>query len=277
MRKILFVLLGCGAAAACGDDADTVPQSRTFTIEFAGEVNGQSAQCGATYDGVGTPGGSYTLGDFRFYVHDVRLLEAGTGAEVPMTLDDAGVWQDGTVALLDFEDGCAGGTAQTNSVVVGTAPEGVYDGLRFVLGVPFASNHQDAAVAASPLNVTAMFWNWNGGYKFARIDGNTDGNAFRFHLGSTGCEMDTGGTVTTCANPNRVQVSLTDFDPDSMTVVADHGRLLALTDTSTSVNAVQPGCQSNPADEDCITIFDRLGLPFGGNAPSGNQVLFDAR
>ena len=34
------------------------------------------------------------------------------------------------------------------------------------MGVPFESNHRDSTIAPSPLNITAMFWNWQGGYKF---------------------------------------------------------------------------------------------------------------
>lgn len=278
-RVILSVTLMAVVAVACGDDDDPPPPLRSFTLTFAGEVNGTPAACGATYADVGTPAGNYTLGDFRFYVHDVALVEAGTGVEYPLTLSQTPVWQDGNLALLDFEDGtgaCGNGTPQTNDVVVGTAEDRTYDGVRFTLGVPFDLNHQDVAVAAAPLNLTALFWNWNAGYKYARIDGMTDGNTFRFHLGSTGCEMDDNEVVTGCANPNRVAVNLSGFDPDAQVIVADHGRILADTDTSTNAGT-QPGCMANPMDTDCVDIFDKLGLPFMGNAASGEQNLFRVR
>ncbi|MEL7370608.1 MAG: MbnP family copper-binding protein [Myxococcota bacterium] len=266
--------------AACGDDEDPAPSNtRSFSVTFAAEVNGQTASCGATYDDVGTSTASYTLGDFRFYVHGVTLIEAGTGAAFFLELDESSVWQNDGVALLDFEDGtgpCMNGTAETNATVTGVAPDRDYDAITFVLGIPFIQNHQDVAVAEAPLNVTSLFWNWNAGYKYARIDGSSDGNPFRFHLGSTGCEMGNDNVVTSCANPNRVVVDLTNFDPDASTVVADIGTVLAQTDTSTSVDP-QPGCQSNPTDADCTAIFDNLGLPFGGNAGTGTQSLFTVR
>src|SRR5690606_37806949 len=125
----------------------------------------------------------------------VRLIDDG-GNEVAVTLTDDDLWQDDSVALLDFEDasmGCAAnGTTETNSTVVGTVPEGTYTGVVFELGVPFEKNHQDVAAADAPLSVGAMFWVWQGGFKFVRIDmidadGMAPDNGWNLHLGSTGC------------------------------------------------------------------------------------------
>ena len=53
-----------------------------------------------------------TVSDFRFFVSGVSLVSA-SGETVPVSLTQDGKWQNGTVALLDFEDGtatCSNGT-----------------------------------------------------------------------------------------------------------------------------------------------------------------------
>lgn len=64
-----------------------------------------------------------------------------------------------------------------NSAVKGKVPAGRYTAVTFDLGVPFALNHADVASAPSPLNVKAMWWSWQGGYKFVRVDMKTDAPA----------------------------------------------------------------------------------------------------
>src|SRR5690606_39726454 len=66
----------------------------------------------------------------------------------------------------------------------------------------FALNHLDASTAPSPLNFTAMFWSWQSGYKFLRVD--TADDTFRVHLGSTGCSSPgPSRPPTSCSAPNR--------------------------------------------------------------------------
>lgn len=73
------------------------------------------------------------------------------------------------------------------------AGAGRYTGLAFDMGVPFALNHADVTAAPSPLNIQALWWNWQGGYKFMRVDMRT--GAPRFVVTATRCPRD-------CACPN---------------------------------------------------------------------------
>ncbi|MGQ7847467.1 MbnP family copper-binding protein [Granulosicoccus sp. 3-233] len=143
-----------------------------ITLRFAGEFDGRTADCNTDYDNIGAKGTTVGIADFRLYVSRISVLDEG-GNRVPVTLTEHGPWQHGDVALLDFEDGsghCANGTSPTNHVIKGQVPQGDYHGVAFDIGVPFDSNHQDPTLAASPLNLTAMFWNWRGGYRFMRLD-----------------------------------------------------------------------------------------------------------
>ena len=249
-------------------------------INFKAKVGNQDFSCSSTFTNLGSQSSTATVSDFRFYIHSVVLVKAD-GSEVKVTLTEDGKWQKDDVALLDFEDGagnCANGTSEINTQIVGSVDSGDYTGIKFNVGVPFDMNHQEPQNAPSPLNLTSLFWVWNAGYKFARIDlqvgpaGSTE--EWRIHLGSTGCNGATPTDVpTSCANPNRSQIVLANFDVSNDTIVADLSSLVASSDISTSLDPAQPGCMSNPSDPDCTGVFNNFGLSFGGNASTG-QTFF---
>ena len=166
---VLVAVLGLSFAlppAARAQDA------REITLDFAGEFGGRPFDCDRPVEGVGSDATTVDVGDYRLYVSDVRLI-AADGSAVPLSLEQDGRWQFANVALLDFENGsgrCTNGTAETNASVRGSVPPGDYTGVAFEVGVPFALNHADPTLAASPLNLTAMFWSWRGGYRFLRVD-----------------------------------------------------------------------------------------------------------
>ncbi|MGA0805426.1 MAG: MbnP family copper-binding protein [Pseudohongiellaceae bacterium] len=277
-----------------------------LVLQFATDVNGAPFACGQSYAGIGTAATTITPTDLRFYISSVALLDANDKA-VPLALEQDGVWQYQDVALLDFEDGsgpCQNGNAPTNHVVRGTVPAGDYTGLEFTLGLPFALNHADNLLAASPLNLSAMFWNWQGGYRFFKLDlavapgtamgggmgsgmgsgmaggmqggmmkrdnpeaGAGHGNGgFLVHLGSTGCASaaTTTAPAAACANPNRVTVTLSDFDATADTVVVDVAALLQFSDVSVNTPDTSPGCMSGPNDPECAGIFRGFGLDGSG-------------
>jgi len=290
--ELAFVVLGAALlTTACGDDGGDGPGTIDVALQFAAEVDGAAFACGQEY-AVGVDDTPLEANDFRFYVHDVRLV-TDDGTEVPVELEQDGTWQVDDIALLDFEDGTAGcvdfGNELLRDEVTGTAPAGEYDGVRFVVGVPFDNNHVNPTTAPSPLSFTAMNWFWLGGYKFIRFDGSypdEDGGWF-LHLGSTVCTNDAGQTfpsmdfdqATTpaqpCDNPNLMEISLDGFDPLTGTIVADIGNVLA--DTAVDQNdGIATGCQSAPMDSDCAEVFPRLGLAHSGNPPQ-EQQLFTGR
>lgn len=263
-----FALLACGEKDASDDSAPSSEEQRAVSVSFAASLGGQPVACGAVADGVGLSGSAVELQDLRFYVHDLRLVDAD-GVEVPVTLEDDDLWQDGEVALIDFEDAsalCSNGTSPVNAVATGVAPEGEYVGLRFVLGVPFSLNHADPAAAETPLNLTTLHWNWQGGYKFLRLDLSTEGlpEGWFVHLGSTGCEADSEGNVTGCSAPNRPEVAL-DMDVDTQSVLLDLDALLSAVDVDQDGGGAQ-GCMSMGADPECDPILTAFGL--GGEPQS---------
>lgn len=277
---------------------------QAVTINFAAQVGEQAFACGETYSNLGNSATTITPTDFRFYVSDVALIDA-SGKAIPLNLEQDGKWQYQNVALLDFEDksgACSNGTTETRTQVVGTIPPGDYQGLQFTLGIPSELNHADATLASSPLNLTALWWNWRGGYKFLRVDLNNQTTAvkseadreqkiahetnhqdhqsttsFAIHIGSTGCQADTDSqTPSGCSNPNQSTIVLDNFNPETNVVVADLANLLTQTDLTTNQPDTPIGCMSSPEDSDCIGIMQNLGLDFGGK-PSSGQTFFQVQ
>jgi hypothetical protein len=252
------------------------PQS--VTIHFRAQVGNEEFSCSKTYPGVGATKTTLTPRDFRFYVQNVELVD-DAGKAKPVELTPDGKWQTDRVALLDFEDGtgrCLNGTPETNAAIVGTVAPGNYTGLRFTLGVPFEDNHQDLTSLPSPLNLTALFWVWNAGHKFARIEFSTTAltRGYFLHLGSTGCTPNqTKLTIPTqCGQPNRVAVEFKDFHTGTDTVVADLATLFNGVDLDQGEKQ-SGGCMSSPKDAGCAPIFKNLGLAFGSQL-AGEQSFF---
>ena len=261
---LMAVLLSCG-----DDDNDDIAVAASFSASVAG----QPVSCASMYTGLGTSSASARLADARLFVSQVELRnDAGTW--VPLQLDE-NAWQSSGVALLDFEDGsgsCDGsGTAGTNAQVSGIAPNDAYDGIRFRVGVPFALNHNDSASAPAPFNVPGMFWNWQGGYKFLRVDWMVEGGAiprWNVHIGSTGCTSASAANPPTeeCGRPNAATVELTNIDPTSTPVDLDLAALVAQSDVTIDSGGAT-GCQSRPDEPgDCTDVFSTLGLSFATGA-----------
>jgi uncharacterized repeat protein (TIGR04052 family) len=299
-RLPLAVLAAVSLLAACSTATPPAASSagaQSLTLRFVAQINGQPFDCGQSYGGVGTTRSTITPSDYRFYVSEVQLIDAN-GRAVPVTLMQDGTWQRDGVALLDFENGsgpCRNGTAAMNSSVRGTVPAGRYTGLRFTVGVPFAANHGDPTTAPSPLNLTAMFWTWQAGYKFIKFDtattgqpstaaaphsqGSGDASGFSVHLGSTLCASPsrTQAPRAECGNPNRVTVQFDNFDSATQTVVADIGRVLAGANVDVNAAGSSPGCMSFPKDADCPAVMGALGLAYDGVPPPGPQRMFSVR
>ncbi|MEM9488654.1 MAG: MbnP family copper-binding protein [Myxococcota bacterium] len=293
MITLTALALSVGVAA-CGDDGDDddggddAGQATTTDVElsFAARVGSAAAACGQEYPDIGTADTRISIKDLRMFISDVRLI--GDSGEVALELEQDGVWQYENVALLDFEnasDACAeAGTTETNTAIRGTVPEGTYSGITFVLGVPFELNHQDSATAPSPFNLGAMQWNWQGGYKYLRVDLLNDnpapGNAWNIHLGATGCESagPTEAPASECARPNRPEYSFAAFDPTTEEVVMDLAAILDGSDVSINTLDTPPGCMSFPPDvDDCAQVFPSLGLSFDTGLcveDCANQTLF---
>jgi uncharacterized repeat protein (TIGR04052 family) len=274
-----------GTATTASNQVAATP-TYNVTLNFLAKVGSADFACGTTYTGansVGTNNTDLVAKDFRFYINDIRLVKADN-SEVSLSLNQDGTWQYEGVALLDFENGsgiCASTTGPTtamNSQVKGTIAQtnGVaYTKIKFRLGIPLSLNHLDTGSAPAPLNVSALYWAWTSGRKFARLDFNTSGGGydtgFNVHLGSVNC---TGTTPVSsnvdCNTPNRAEITLnipagsqTDLTGlSNMRIVADLRAILQDLALGTADQGGAPGCMSGTTDPECRAILTRLGLQF---------------
>lgn len=128
-------------------------------------------------DGLATnpAGNPYQVDLLRFYVSQVALVKLdGTELEVP------------GLSLAEYK---RGNPTQDVLMFRGEAPVGEYAGVRFVIGVPREQNHLDAAKQTAPLGVgSGMYWSWNAGYMFYRLEGKSINQgkptSFLMHLGT---------------------------------------------------------------------------------------------
>ncbi|HVN08926.1 MAG TPA: MbnP family copper-binding protein [Patescibacteria group bacterium] len=305
---LLTILISLAAGGAASQEAGTGLKPQPVHVRFEGRLAGKPFACGKLYEGVGTGATTVTPADLRFFVSNIELIDAQGGA-TPVALDQDGVWQYKSLALIDLEDGtgeCRNGNTPMHAEATGSAPPREYKGVRFTVGVPFDLDHVDPLQAPSPLNMTAMLWTWQSGYKFIRAEvvvapsgasataaatpaepGARAQNAaveahsrgFPVHIGSTGC----GGTVRTaappqeCMNPNRIVVTLEEFDAAKDVVIFDFGRLLANSDVTVNSPSTAPGCMSGEDDPDCAPVMGALGLPFRGSPVIAQTVFYRAR
>ena len=263
--------------ATKSDASGTMP----VAIRFAAAVGDKAFSCAEKYEGIGTTASAVQVTDFRFFASNVRLVRAD-GAEVPVALTQDGLWQNGGIALVDFEDAtgtCTNGTPETRYVIEGTAPQGNYTGVRFALGLPFEVNHREVTLQASPLNLSRMFWNWNAGYKFMRLDIRSTGQpkGWMLHLGSTGCTPGDSPTVApqSCKNANLAAIDVP-YVAGRDVIKFDLKALLAESNVDANQEKTAMGCMSGPTDTECAPLFKQLGLAIN-EIPAGQQRVFSTR
>ncbi len=271
-------------AAGCADEDDQpVPAgssgasgqagTRAVTIPFSARVGTMTFACGEFYEGIGSSKTMVKPLDFRLYVHDLVLIRAN-GERVPVTLAQDGAWQNGSVALLDFEDGtgdCTEGDADLHTAITGTVPDhDDYLNLSFKIGVPSDRNHLDSATAPAPLNVPAMWWAWQGGYKYLKLDLNTPKNpAYYLHLGATSCDGSPEAGFT-CAYSNVPSFTVP-YNLAGGTVILDVASLYDGVDLDVVNDTTKdpvPGCMSFAGDPQCPSVYGHLGLQFESNTPA---------
>lgn len=134
-----------------------------------------------------------------------------------------------------------------------------YSQIRFTLGVPFEINHLNPISQPSPLNLPSMFWIWQTGHKFMRLELATNQQQWLFHLGSTGCKSASAmrSPQYNCLYPNRFNFQLP-------LVKNNQGQLILNVDLAALLKGVElsasSSCQSEQNNKSCQQLFDNLLL-----------------
>ena len=115
-------------------------------------------------------GQTFTVSRFRYYLSNIKLKTAG-GAE----------FECPEYFLVDEAE------PDSKMITVLHIPDGTYSSVSFTIGVDSLHNCSGAQNGAlDPVN--GMFWTWNTGYIFLKLEGHADvskspGHIFEYHIG----------------------------------------------------------------------------------------------
>ncbi len=115
-------------------------------------------------------GQSFRITKLKYYISNIHLIrEKGGDFEVNSSF------------LIDDRD------EKTKKITLSPVPEDSYSSMEFILGVDSLHNCNGAQSGAlDPVN--AMFWAWNSGYVFLKLEGKSpssasSGNMLEYHIG----------------------------------------------------------------------------------------------
>ena len=141
-------------------------------------------------------GQAFTVSNFRYYIGNIRLKKAdGKSFFLP------------DYFLIDERD------EDSKQITLNDVPEGNYISIEFLIGVDSLHNCSGAQEGAlDPVN--GMFWAWNTGYIFLKLEGQSPaskspGTIFEYHIGGYKQPSDCIRKVTLNFKNNQVVTTAT--------------------------------------------------------------------
>ncbi|MDQ1138903.1 MbnP family protein [Pedobacter agri] len=233
-QYLLALLCPLICLTSCKKDADEISTDTksSFTLEFEHQVNGAALALNTTtYKNA--KGEDFKINVFKYYVSNIKLSKAdGTTYLIPESY------------LLIDESKPA-----SKLVTINDVPTGDYTKIEYTIGVDYARNFAGAQTGAlDPIN--GMFWTWNSGYIFVKLEGTSPqstaaNNLLTFHIGGV---VDPNNTIRTysteinAANPLRIR---TDAKPNMHFIVNAASLFTGTSDVSfASLNFTMGGANS---------------------------------
>ena len=179
----LAVISGLSGCNKNNDDAQ--PQAGTLDVELEHVVGTAPLALNATTYTNPASGEQFTLSTFNYYISNIRLRKA----------DGTEYAQPESYYLVKESDPASKHLHLTD------VPAGDYTGVSFIVGVDSTRNKAGAQTGALDVN-NSMFWSWNSGYIFFKMEGNLlaasayPAKAFLMHVGGSGKPYDAVRTVT---------------------------------------------------------------------------------
>ena len=154
------------AGLSCSKEDSTMEPEAPLSISFRLLHNGQPLNVTNQY--LNFSGETYTITKFKFYISNIRLINNFPSAEKD------------SYHLIDL-------ALPQSHTIVGAFKKAEYKSIEFVVGVDSIRNVSGAQTGAlDPAN--GMFWTWNTGYIFAKMEGNSSassgpGQSVTYHIG----------------------------------------------------------------------------------------------
>ena len=172
LKKSIFLVLVFAVISAffisCNSDDDNTENSAPVNIEVSMVVDQETFTPGNTYE---IDGQQVKIDIMQFYMSGIKMVES-----------------DGDETFAESYHIIS---STNNSVFVGDLDIANGYDFSFNVGIDAVTNGQSeedfsTRPADDPLAMQdpPMHWNWNSGYKFLRIDGEINGTAFKYHIGT---------------------------------------------------------------------------------------------
>ena len=231
----LLFLMGCSE------------QKQESSLHVTPIFNNQKLQCEQSFS---ADENTWQIGQIQFFISQLELQNQQGEWQKIALLTSAEQVHD--VALLGVN--CRSQQAGNWQIKFNSPIDlNAYKKARFSLGVPFELNHLNPLTQSSPLNVSSMFWVWQTGHKFARIELENQHDDWLFHLGSVGCQSPSvmRSPQNACRYPNlfSVEVELN----DTKQIYFDLEALTANIQLSSTTS-----CQSEHDNPSCQQLFNHL-------------------
>lgn len=164
-RYTLLALLSIGIFTGCSSEEPAVPGP--VKIEFSHTFGDQVFTLNNTYTTSHNEDLTFTMA--KYYISNIRLKNA-----------DGSEWEHPeSYFLVDLEN------PSSSVLTLDSVPPGEYTEITYLVGVDSTRNTSGAQTGAlSPSN--DMFWSWNSGYIFVRLEGTSPqstSGSFAFHAG----------------------------------------------------------------------------------------------
>lgn len=258
---IAITLISILFVAGCKDESDPIAPAPTtetevhgISIRFYPKYGSSALALNKKY--LNAAGDSVQMTKLMFYVSELSLIDT-TGKYVAMT----------GLSLVDFS------TLTNGYVEVKTkGPDGTYRGITFSVGVPTSLNHQDASTQAAPLGPNSgMYWAWNPGYIFHKIEGKVDSaNAqkdFSFHIGEDSRKASI--FLATMSGASKTSFVVAHHDTNSFSVAVDYSKFFSVgldgvspmklsQNVAERIHHVGPAQLANRTFANSTTLFSRI-------------------
>jgi hypothetical protein len=192
MKKILIPFAFACTLFSCkkesSSETDLAPMKISFNLQAFG------APIDTTIQYTNNNGEKFKISTFKFYVSLIEAVNSSGNLRVA---------EKESYHLVDLADP----NSQQFTV---SLKNGIYDKLNFIIGVDSVRNVSGAQTGAlDPVN--GMFWTWNTGYIFAKLEGKSPSSAapfqmFTYHIGG----FKTGeNAIRTISLPAQFQIGKT--------------------------------------------------------------------
>ena len=195
LKYILVFFTFASVVTACKKEPESEPTPDTIgqvNLEFE-HVVGNEALALNPQQYTNANGDQFQITTFKYYISNIVLTKA----------DGTTYKQPDSYYLIDQEQ------ADSKLITLENVPSGEYTGLTFTVGVDSTRNVSGAQTGA--LDPTqGMFWSWNTGYIFMKLEGyspQSENGGIIFHIGGFKTPNNTIRTVSPNLNGSKMLVA----------------------------------------------------------------------